>query len=207
MAWVNLVSYGDLKSEQEGGAITENLPSTADEGRWYVVHVFTGQEDKIRAYLLEEAKRQGIEDKFKQVLIPREEIIEMRDGKKRTKSRVFFPGYLFVEMILDRSTEHLILNTPQVIDFGRKNKPQPLSKREVDRILGRCNDAKGREVIEVPFKVDEAIRVIDGPFKDFTGVIREINLEKRKLKVMVSIFGRSTPVELDFLQVTTDLGT
>ena len=200
------MSYDDLKSEKEE-AVTENLPSTMEESRWYVIHVFTGQEDKIRAYLLEEAKRQGIEEKFKQVLIPREEIIEMRDGKKRTKTRVFFPGYLFVEMVLDRSTEHLILNTPQVIDFGRKNKPQPLPKREVDRILGRCNDAKGREIVEVPFKVDEAIRVIDGPFKDFTGVIREINLEKRKLKVMVSIFGRSTPVELDFLQVTTDLGT
>jgi transcriptional antiterminator NusG len=110
-------------------------------------------------------------------------------------------------MLLDRSTEHLIVNTPQVIEFGRRSKPQPLPKREVDRILGRCGDAKGRETVEVPFSVDDAIRVIDGPFKDFTGNIREISIEKRKLKVMVSIFGRSTPVELDFLQVTTELGT
>jgi transcriptional antiterminator NusG len=197
----------ELKPEQRGETVAEGSPPTEAEKRWYVIHVFTGQEEKIRTYLLEEAKRTGIEDKLTQVLIPKEEIIQMRDGKKRTKSRVFFPGYIFVEMVLDKSTEHLILNTPQVIDFSRRNKPQPLSKREVDRILGRCQEAGGREVVEVPFKVDEAIRVIDGPFKDFTGVIREINVDKRKLKVMVAIFGRSTPVELDFLQVTTDLGT
>lgn len=197
----------EIKPEQPKETVAEGSPPSEAEKRWYVIHVFTGQEEKIRTYLLEEAKRVGVEDKLTQVLIPKEEIIQMRDGKKRTKSRVFFPGYIFVEMVLDKSTEHLILNTPQVIDFSRRNKPQPLSKREVDRILGRCQEAESREVVEVPFKVDEAIRVIDGPFKDFTGVIREINVEKRKLKVMVSIFGRSTPVELDFLQVTTDLGT
>lgn len=198
--------FSEESHPQQGEAVTEGSPP-AVEKQWYVIHVFTGQEEKIRTYLLEEAKRAGIEDKLTQVLIPKEEIIQMRDGKKRTKSRVFFPGYIFVEMVLDKSTEHLILNTPQVIDFGRRNKPQPLPKREVDRILGRCQGTEGREVVEVPFKVDEAIRVIDGPFKDFTGVIREINVDKRKLKVMVAIFGRSTPVELDFLQITTDLGT
>ncbi|MFH1011333.1 MAG: transcription termination/antitermination protein NusG [bacterium] len=194
----------ELTSEPQDSTVAES--PTAEEKRWYVVHVFTGQEEKIRSYLLEEAKRQGLETKVSRVLIPKEEVIEMRDGKKRVKNRVFFPGYLFVEMVLDRATEHLITNTPQVIDFGRKTKPQPLTKREVDRILGRV-EGKAREVIEIPFKVDESIRVIDGPFKDFIGVVREINVEKRKLKVMVSIFGRSTPVELDFLQVTTDLGT
>lgn len=200
-----VMAQDDQKSEQQASGIAQT-PAT-DDKRWYVIHVFTGQEEKIRNYLLEESKRQGLEDKVAQVLIPREEIIEMRDGKKRTKSRVFFPGYLFVEMILDRATEHLILNTPQVIDFGRRNKPQPLTKREVDRILGRCERLAGREVIEIPFKVDDTIRIIDGPFKDFVGGVREINIEKRKVKVMVSIFGRSTPVELDFLQVSTDLGT
>lgn len=193
--------------EPQDGTITDHSPIQTVEKLWYVVHVFTGQEEKIRSYLLEEAKRQGLEDKLSQVLIPKENVIEMRDGKKRTKTRIFFPGYLFLEMVLDRSTEHLIMNTPQVIEFGRRNKPQPLPKREVDRILGRCSDAKGREVVEVPFKVEDSIRVIDGPFKDFTGNVLEINVEKRKLKVMVSIFGRSTPVELDFLQVTTELGT
>jgi transcriptional antiterminator NusG len=200
-----VMAQDDQKSEQQASGIAQT-PAT-DDKRWYVIHVFTGQEEKIRNYLLEESKRQGLEDKFAQVLIPREEVIEMRDGKKRTKSRVFFPGYLFVEMILDRATEHLILNTPQVIDFGRRNKPQPLTKREVDRILGRCERPGGREVIEIPFKANDTIRIIDGPFKDFIGAVREINIEKRKVKVMVSIFGRSTPVELDFLQVSTDLGT
>ena len=195
------------KPELPANAVTETSPEEQDNKQWYVIHVFTGQEEKIRNYLLEEAKRQGIADKLAQVLIPKEEIVEMRDGKKRMKTRIFFPGYLFVEMLLDRSTEHLIMNTPQVIEFGRRNKPQPLPKREVDRILGRCSDAKGQEVVEVPFRVDDSIRVIDGPFKDFTGIVREISIEKRKLKVMVSIFGRSTPVELDFLQVTTELGT
>ena len=195
------------KPELSENAVTETPPETQEKKQWYVIHVFTGQEEKIRNYLLEEAKRQGVADKLAQVLIPKEEIVEMRDGKKRMKTRIFFPGYLFVEMLLDRSTEHLIMNTPQVIEFGRRNKPQPLPKREVDRILGRCSSSEGREVVEVPFRVDDTIRVIDGPFKDFTGIVREINIEKRKLKVMVSIFGRSTPVELDFLQVTTELGT
>ena len=198
---------GENKEPEARETVTEKSPPETEEKQWYVVHVFTGQEEKIRSYLLEEAKRQGLEDRLSRVLIPKEDIIEMRDGKKRTKTRIFFPGYLFMEMVLDRSTEHLIMNTPQVIEFGRRNKPQPLPKREVDRILGRCSDANEREVVEVPFKVEDSIRVIDGPFKDFTGNVLEINVEKRKLKVMVSIFGRSTPVELDFLQVTTELGT
>jgi transcriptional antiterminator NusG len=177
-----------------------------DESAWYVIHVFTGQEEKIRSFLLEEVKRLRLEERLTQVLIPKEEVIEMRDGKKKSKTRVFFPGYMLVEMKLDRNTEHLILNTPQVINFvGPKNRPQPLRKAEVDRVLGRVDQGKGAQVIEVPFKVGDSIKVIDGPFKDFSGVVRDINLEKRKVKVMVSIFGRSTPVELDFLQVSTDL--
>jgi len=179
-----------------------------DESAWYVIHVFTGQEEKIRSFLLEEVKRLRLEERLTQVLIPKEEVIEMRDGKKKSKTRVFFPGYMLVEMKLDRNTEHLILNTPQVINFvGPKNRPQPLRKAEVDRVLGRVDQSKGSQVIEVPFKVGDSIKVIDGPFKDFSGVVRDINLEKRKVKVMVSIFGRSTSVELDFLQVSTDLTT
>lgn len=177
-----------------------------DELAWYVIHVFTGQEEKIRSFLLEEVKRLVMEDRVTQVLIPKEEVIEMRDGKKKSKTRVFFPGYMLVEMKLDKGTEHLILNTPQVINFvGPKNKPQPLRKAEVDRILGRVDQGKGTQVIEVPFQIGDSIKVIDGPFKDFAGVVRDINLEKRKVKVMVSIFGRSTPIELDFLQVSTEL--
>jgi len=173
---------------------------------WYVIHVFTGQEEKIRNFLLEEIKRLHLEEDVMQVLIPKEDVVEMRDGKKKLKTRVFFPGYMLVEMQLNKATEHLILNTPQVINFvGPKNRPQPLRKSEVDRILGHVDRAEGKQVVEVPFEVGDSIKVIDGPFKDFTGVVRDINLEKRKVKVMVSIFGRSTPIELDFLQVSTDL--
>jgi transcription termination/antitermination protein NusG len=175
---------------------------------WYVIHVFTGQEEKIKSFLNEEVKRLHLEDQITQVLIPKEEVIEMRDGKKKTKTRVFFPGYMMVEMQLNKATEHLLLNTPQVINFvGPKNRPQALRKAEVDRILGHVDRAVGTQVVEVPFSVGDSIKVIDGPFKDFTGVVRDINLEKRKVKVMVSIFGRSTPIELDFLQVSTDLTT
>jgi transcriptional antiterminator NusG len=114
---------------------------------------------------------------------------------------------MLIEMVLTKETQHLILNTPNVINFvGPKNKPQALQRAEVDRILGRVHEVQETTAIEVPFEVDDSVKVIDGPFKDFTGVIKEINLEKKKLKVMVSIFGRSTPVELDFLQVTTELG-
>ncbi len=175
---------------------------------WYVIHVFTGQEEKIKSFIEEEVKRLHLEEELTQVLIPKEDIIEMRDGKKKAKTRVFFPGYMMIEMLLNKNTEHLLMNTPQVINFvGPKNKPEPLRRHEVDRILGHVGRSEGTQVVEVPFKIGDSIKVIDGPFKDFAGVVRDINLEKRKVKVMVSIFGRSTPIELDFLQVTTELGT
>jgi len=174
--------------------------------KWYVIHVFTGQEDKIKSFLEEEIERVGLKPKFGQILIPSEEVIEMRDGRKRAKNRVFFPGYMLVEMLLDKETQHLILNTPNVINFvGPRNHPTPLQKHEIDRILGKVDAASIQKLIEVPFKLDDTIKIIDGPFKDFTGFIKEINPEKRKLKVMVSIFGRSTPVEVDFLQISTDI--
>jgi len=187
--------------------VTE-APIREGELGWYVIHVFTGQEEKIKGFLEEEAKRLGISDQITQVLIPKEDVIEMRDGKKKAKTRTFFPGYMLVEMILNKTTEHLILNTPQVINFvGPKNRPVPLRRYEVDRILGQQDKAADVELIELPFQVGDTIKVIDGPFKDFTGIVREINMPKRKAKVMVSIFGRSTPIELDFLQISTELGT
>ena len=183
------------------------LNETTTEAQWYVVHVFTGMEKKIKSFLEDEIQRLGYQNWIPQVLIPSEEVVEMKHGKKKTKSRVFFPGYMLIEMVLNKETQHLILNTPNVINFvGPKNKPQALQQAEVDRILGRVKEVRETTSVEIPFQVDDTVKVIDGPFKDFTGVIREINLEKKKLKVMVSIFGRSTPVELDFLQVTTELG-
>jgi transcriptional antiterminator NusG len=176
--------------------------------QWYVVQVFTGQEQKIKAYLDAEIERLGIQDQIANVLIPSEEVLEMRDGRKKSKKRVFFPGYLLLEADLTKEIKHLILNTPSIINFvGPGNEPTPLSPQEVKRILGRVDQVRDQETVEVPFRVDDTIKVIDGPFKDFTGSIKEVNREKRKLKVMVSIFGRSTPVELDFLQVTTDLSS
>jgi transcriptional antiterminator NusG len=150
----------------------------------------------------------GIREQIANVLIPSEEVVEMKNGKKKTKKRVFFPGYMLIEADLTKEIKHLILNTPSIINFvGPNNEPTPLSEAEVQRIRGRVDQVRDQETVEVPFHVDDAIKVIDGPFKDFTGFIKEVNLEKRKLKVMVSIFGRSTPVELDFLQVTTDLSS
>lgn len=174
----------------------------AEERKWYAVHVLSGHERKVKAYLENEIKAAGLEDRITNILIPSEEVTEMRDGKKRTRDKVFFPGYMLVEMVMDRDTQHLVLSTPGVTNFvGPKNKPQALRKEEIDRILGKVEESKAREVLEVPFRVGDPIRVIDGPFSDFTGFVQEVNEEKKKVKVLVSIFGRPTPVELDFLQV------
>ncbi len=172
------------------------------EKNWYAIHVLSGHEKKVKAYLESEIARLGLNDRISQILIPAEEVTEMRDGKRRVKNKVFFPGYMLVEIVLDKDTQHVILNTPGVTNFvGPKNKPQALRKEEIDRILGRVEEGATREVLDVPFRLGDPIKVTDGPFTDFTGFVEDINKEKKKVKVMVSIFGRSTPVELDFLQV------
>ena len=173
--------------------------------QWFAIHVFSGHEKKIKKYLEGEIERTGIKDQVARVLIPSEDVIEMRDGKKKVKNRIFFPGYMLIEMELNKVTQHLILNTPGVTNFvGPKNQPVPLQEDEVRRILGRVDERKGEEVFDIPFRLGDAVKVIDGPFTDFAGMIEEINREKKKVKVMVSIFGRSTPVELDFLQVALE---
>lgn len=180
--------------------MSENL-----EKKWYAVHVLSGHERKVKSQLENEADIAGLSDKVFQILIPSEQITEMRDGKKRTRNKVFFPGYMLVEMVLDKETRHLILNTPGITSFvGPKNEPQPLRQDEVDRILGKVQEGEDSEVLDIPFNVGDPILVIDGPFTDFSGFVEEINEEKKKVKVRVSIFGRSTPVELDFLQVTPE---
>ena len=172
------------------------------EKKWYVVHVLSGHENKVKAYLESEIARLGLGEKITDILVPSENITEMRDGKKKLKSKIFFPGYILMEMVLDVESMHLISNTPGITHFvGSKNKPQPLRPDEIKRILGRVDESKNRELMDVPFRAGDAIKVVDGPFTDFTGVVQEVNEEKSKVKVMVSIFGRSTPVELDFLQV------
>ncbi len=172
------------------------------ELKWYAIHVLSGHEKKVKAYLENEVEHAGWVERIKQVLIPSEDVTEMREGKRRTKNRVFFPGYMLVEMVLDKETQYLVLNTPGITNFvGPKNQPQPLRQDEIDRILGRVKESVGKEVLDIPFSEGDPIKVTDGPFTDFTGFVEEVNQEKRKVKVMVSIFGRSTPVELDFLQV------
>ncbi|MDZ7374820.1 MAG: transcription termination/antitermination protein NusG [candidate division KSB1 bacterium] len=176
--------------------------SPAFEKKWYAVHVLSGHEQKVKAYLENEIRNQGLGDRFGEILVPAEQITEMREGKKRTRTRIFFPGYILVEMHLDKETQHLVLNVPGVTNFvGTKDRPVPLQPHEVERILGRVDRTRERGAMAVPFRIGDLVRVVDGPFTDFTGYVEEINEEKNKVKVMVSIFGRATPVELDFLQV------
>lgn len=177
-----------------------------NEMKWYVLRVFTGQEAAVKTYLQQESERLNIEKYIGNILIPSETIIQMRDGKRREKHKVFFPGYILIEIELRPDTNHMLTNTPNVIGFaGNPMDPPALRKEEVDRILGRVEEKKGQITLEIPFQIEDQVKINDGPFKDFIGSIKDINEDKRKLKVLVSIFGRSTPVEVDFLQVTTNI--
>ena len=175
---------------------------TETSKRWYVIRTYSGHENKVKAYLENEIKLTNLSEKFGSIMIPSEKVFEIRDGKKRTKTKSFFPGYVLIECFMDKDTKHLILNTPSVISFiGTKNEPAALRLDEVNRILGRMEERKDMETSDVQFRVGDAVRVIDGPFNTFSGFVQEINQEKMKIKVMVSIFGRKTPIELDFNQV------
>lgn len=172
------------------------------EAKWYTVRVYSGQEEKVRQQIESELEIAGIADRVHRIIVPSENVIEMKDGKKREKKRIFFPGYIMIEMELDKETQFVVTNTAGVVSFvGSQNVPQALRPDEVDRILMRVDQKRDEGIVDVPFKVGDAIKIIDGPFNDFSGFIDEINYEKSKVKVMVSIFGRSTPVELDFLQI------
>jgi transcriptional antiterminator NusG len=175
---------------------------SATDKRWYVVRTYSGHENKVKTYLENEVNQAGLGERISSVIVPSEKVFEVKDGKKKSKTRTFFPGYILVEAVLDKATQHLILNTPSVISFvGPKNAPAPLQPTEVRRLIGKMEERKDVEVIEVPFRPGEAVKVIDGPFNNFSGFVQEVNEEKMKVKVMVSIFGRKTPVELDFSQV------
>jgi transcriptional antiterminator NusG len=172
------------------------------EKKWYVVHTYSGHENKVKAFLDNEITVAGLGDKIANVLVPSEKVFEMREGKKKSKTKTFFPGYILIEAVLDKEIRHLILNTPSVMNFvGPKNEPLPLQPDEVKRIIGKIEERKDVEVPEIPFRVGDPIKVVDGPFNNFTGFVQGVNEEKMKLKVMVSIFGRKTPIELDFSQV------
>jgi transcriptional antiterminator NusG len=170
---------------------------------WYVVHAYSGFENKVKLSLEERIERSGLDESFGEILVPTEEVVEMREGQKRKSQRKFFPGYVLVNMELDDETWHLVKNTPKVMGFvgGTETRPVPISQREADEILQRVQDGVEKPRPKVLFEPGEVVRVIDGPFNDFNGVVEEINYEKNKLRVAVLIFGRSTPVELDFSQV------
>ena len=176
--------------------------SISMEKRWYVIHTYSGHENKVKTILEGEIKTQGMEEKITNVIIPTEEVVEMRDGKRTTSAKKFLPSYILVEMEMTKETWHLVRNTPGVTSFvSSGDKPQPLRPEEVERIMAQMDRMRTRATSEIPFKIGEAVKVIDGPFTDFIGVVNDVNPERGKLKVMVSIFGRSTPVELNFLQV------
>ncbi len=170
---------------------------------WYVVHAYSGYETHVMRSLQERINRSGLQDKFGQVLVPTEEVVEMREGQKRKSERKFFPGYVLVQMEMDDDTWHLVKECPRVLGFigGTTAQPAPITDAEADQILRRVEDSSDKPKPKVLFEAGEVVRVTDGPFTDFNGVVEEVNYEKSRLRVAVLIFGRSTPVELEFSQV------
>jgi len=171
--------------------------------RWYVVQAFSGYEKHVMRSLTEKVELAGMQEKFGQILVPTEEVVEIRDGKKRKSERKFYPGYVMVEMEMDDESWHLVKSVSRVLGFigGTADKPRPLSQAEADEILNRVSVDADKPRPKTLFEPGEMVRVIDGPFADFNGVVEEVNYDKSRLQVAVVIFGRSTPVELEFVQV------
>ena len=171
--------------------------------RWYVVHAYSGYENKVKNALAEYVERAGLQDSFGEILVPSEEVVEIRDGKKRTSERKFFPGYVLVQMEMTEDSWHLVKSVPQVMGFigGTSDRPAPISQKEVDRILQRVETSVDKPRPKVIYEPAEMVRVTEGPFKEFEAVIEAVDYDKNKLQVSVLIFGRSTPVELEFGQV------
>lgn len=183
--------------------MTEQTEQAKPKRRWYVVHAYSGFENFVKQALSERIQLENVQEKFGDILVPTEEVVELRGGQKRKSERKFFPGYVLVEMEMDDQTWHLVRSTPKVLGFigGTSDKPAPISQKEADIILQRINESSDKPKPKVLFEMGEVVRVIDGPFADFNGVVEEVNYEKNRMRVAVLIFGRSTPVELQFDQV------
>jgi len=180
----------------------EAQTATRGERRWYIVHTYSGFEERVRETLRQRADALGMADAFGEIRIPTETVVEYKNGKKKEVERKFFPGYILVEMEMSDPAWHVVRNTPKVTGFvGTGRKPTPLSQEEVDQILEQVTSAKEKPKPKYVFDKGEPVKIIDGPFNNFTGIVEDLNLDRNTLKVMVTIFGRQTPVELDFSQV------
>ncbi len=178
-------------------------PSANPDLRWYVVHAYSGMEKAVERNILERIARAGMEAKFGRILVPTEEVVEIKNGQKKTTERKFFPGYVLVEMIMDDDSWHLVKHTNKVTGFvgGAKNRPAPISQTDVQKIVSQMQEGTEKPRHKVEFMPGEFVRVKEGPFTDFNGTVEEANYEKNKVRVSVTIFGRATPVELEFSQV------
>ncbi len=191
----------EAKTNVENKEATKPVKEHPD-AKWYVVHTLSGQEEKVKRYIENTVAEKGLQDLILEVFIPTEEVVEMRQGRRRTIAKKFFPGYILIHMVLNKDTEAFIRSVPNVTGFiTAGGVPVPLQPEEVEAILRKGEKAKEVQKVEIPFSEGDLVRVIDGPFKDFTGIVREVNKERGKVKVMVSIFGRLTPVDVDYLQI------
>ena len=182
--------------------VLSTAPSNPDL-RWYVVHAYSGMEKAVERNIQERINRSGMQNKFGRILVPMEEVVEIKNGQKKTTERKFFPGYVLVEMVMDDDTWHLVKHTNKVTGFvgGVKNRPAPISEAEVLKIVSQMQEGTEKPRHKVEFVVGEFVRVKEGPFTDFNGSVEDVNYEKSKVRVAVTIFGRSTPVELEFSQI------
>ncbi len=188
--------------ETPAGEVPVAVPVNPDL-RWYVVHAYSGMEKAVERNIIERINRAGMQSKFGRILVPMEEVVEVKNGQKKTTERKFFPGYVLVEMVMDDDTWHLVKHTNKVTGFvgGAKNRPAPISEAEVMKIVNQMQEGTEKPRHKVEFVVGEFVCVKDGPFTDFNGSVEDVNYEKSKVRVSVTIFGRSTPVELEFSQI------
>jgi transcriptional antiterminator NusG len=185
----------------QSGAGEEGATGASPELKWYIVHTYSGHENKARLTLLERVRNASLTEFFGEVLVPTESVMEMVKGQRRTTTRKFFPGYMFVQMVMDDRTFHLVKNTPKITGFLGGTKPTPVPAREITGVQSSMTEGKAKPKAKVVFEAGDTVRVVDGPFANFSATVEEVKPDKQKVKVLVSIFGRATPVELDFTQV------